>query len=212
MSECIELSMAKVKDELEAYHVAMEFLKALKSNAKEHLINNQRAIEWQIFKGSNVNVLAEKLFMVRFVYWPKYNLVAAIGQKYPDECRKILPLDFHYQNSADQNYDYEIYSGLGFEEVIERSKNLSPDEILQNIDYLEADDLAKESNLEYWRKTTCYKNICLRELSLEKVIYERDSDNYIAFTMSALKGEMDYEKNVHPFLRTVFNAIAAESM
>lgn len=49
------------------------------------------------------------LFTSRFVYWPNYDLLGVSGYKFPGEIENWFDGHFTFQNSSDQDYDYETW-------------------------------------------------------------------------------------------------------
>ena len=206
MSDYIELSMAKADSELEAYRLAKKFSESLKNNAEEYLMKDEYFIQRIINGHKDIEERIRDLFTRRFIYWPKHKLIAVIGQYYPNECRKLFPFDACYQTSSDRDDEYEAFDGLGFDDIIEKCKVMTKEEILKEETFLNSDDIDEEDKdeLDYWRRTVCSDAIYEKELSICDVLYEKDNDNFIRFSMNAINGPLDYSRNIHPILRKNF--------
>lgn len=126
----------------------------------------------------------EKLFTHRYVYWEKYELLGVSSE--------ILAHGFttqiYFQNSSDQNYEYNEWSGIPeFEETVKSIRGLSNETILEGYveDVEECND--KDEVIEYARKTLVYNKI-YEMLELDNWLWGRDG-RYTRYTVCSLDTE-----------------------
>ena len=105
------------------------------------------------------------LFSNKFVYWPDKGLVGVVGNL-PSKIGKYLVEDLvtiEFQNSTDQNYDYEYWYGINyFEEITELLKTGTTEWTLSYLNEGKVacytlEDITED--IEYYRKSAIYNSI-----------------------------------------------------
>lgn len=101
----------------------------------------------------------EYVFKYRWFYMPEHNIVGVFSI---DKCLNYLFDNVSYfQNSCDQNYDFEDWNGLKlFEDIAKKWKNMSEDEVKKAFysdDWHDEDDTMDDA--DYYRKSYCYDEI-----------------------------------------------------
>lgn len=96
------------------------------------------------------------VFNFRFFYLPQHNLLGMFN--IPTVARRLFDATCFFQNSTDQNYDYEDWNGVPlFEKIAEKWKNATDEEVIAAHDY--PDELRESKNFDYYRKTFAYDEI-----------------------------------------------------
>lgn len=102
-------------------------------------------------------------FIFEVIYYPKYNLLGFIGDV--ENGNKI-----EFQNSTDQNYDFDYYKGIDYiQDIVDKYKHISEKELLKI--YIEDNKNSNDYNFEYDRRTYCYKEI-MERLDIESYLYK----------------------------------------
>ena len=197
MSYRFDMCFIQCKSLTDAYEKARKFTEQYYKNADEVIAQNEFYIP------SRRNTLPDHianrlndywlygLFSIRFVYWKKYKLLGISGD-YPEKMMEMVDMHQYFQNSCDQDYEYEYWKGVKlFEGIVEKCKKMDWTEIQANIDY-ETEEKNEES-LEYYRKTRAYDEI-YGTLQLGNWLYDNlNTPEIIEFSMQALN---TYEKNI----------------
>jgi hypothetical protein len=94
--------------------------------------------------------LSNSILKYRCFYLPKYELLGIYGV---DKCVKdFFDNSIYFQNSTDQDYDYDIWNGIDiFEALRDNWKYMSDEDILEFY--------PDETDFEYFRKTKIYESI-----------------------------------------------------
>ena len=123
---------------------------------------------------------------LRYVYWPEYNLLGAVG--YPEilgkETAKLFPCHVYFQNQSDQDYDYGTYDGIPLFQQIAEQIRKSKDAVLDN---LTCDDASVDHEaVDYDLKSQVYKTI-EKLLDIDSYVYEDTPRNAHVMTTAYLK-------------------------
>lgn len=98
------------------------------------------------------------VFKYRYFYIPEYNLLGIFG---PSKCMNYLFNNVSYfQNSCDQDYDFEDWNGITlFEAIANKWKNMT-DEDVKKAFYSDGwHDEDDECDCDYYRRSYCYDEI-----------------------------------------------------
>lgn len=118
-----------------------------------------------------------KLFDVIYIYWPEKEILGIVGS-IPKEFDNLTTIAF--QNSCDQDYDFETWKGISyFEDIVEKYKDAAIEILRAHFD----DSDIKDTNLEYYRKWLVYEKI-YQEMELDNWIWNKGG-NFKTFTMNA---------------------------
>ena len=133
------------------------------------------------------------LFNISCVYWKEYNLLGVCGYDY--ECLvDIFPTHIEFQNSCDQDYDYEDWGNLIdiFNQKRDFVKNCNVDDILKILNkksnYYSKEEILED--LEYFKRTALYEEI-FSLLDLNNWLYDNSSNKFNRLYVNALNS---YEK------------------
>ena len=99
---------------------------------------------------------ARKTFTYRWFYLAKEQTLGVFGVS--TEMRVAFDTTIYFQNSCDQDYDFEAWKELKFlAPIVEKCKALTP----QQINEIRGDDDLEyyEETLDYYRRSLCYKEI-----------------------------------------------------
>ena len=202
MSYSFGMCFKRIKNKKAAYDFALAFTKKCYENADEmleqekHYIPTHRKYVFgeNAYKFNDVDRFwLYDVFNIRFIYWKKYKLLGIIGDNYPKECMNMIDTSVYFQNSTDQDYDYETWGKKIplFNLLIWQYKYKNAKQVLKKKNK-EYDDYTLEEitkNLDYHRKTLVYSTI-YEKLSLEKWLYKKGG-NYETFAFNAIE---DFEK------------------
>lgn len=198
MSYSLILSFCEVKNELDAFHKALDTVKYYKTvqgqdEIIDEIVGNEIITCDQINDPTFLEGLIYKHFRYKFVYFKKLNILA-----YNGKCQKIFPVSIHFQDSTDQDYDDSVWNGISyFEDIISRSKKLSRTELRDFFfEYgYGAEDFEEQSDFEYFKKSFVYKTV-FADLHLEDYLYLRDhedfhSEDFESFVLSGMDSPYD---------------------
>lgn len=89
----------------------------------------------------------------RYFYWKEYNLLGVYGV--PDCIRDLFDDTIYFQNSVDQDYEFETWDKINvFRDVATKWKN-SSEAYVKHTANIDEDDF----DVEYHRKSCCYNEI-----------------------------------------------------
>lgn len=115
------------------------------------------ANEWAVDEINEKWVL-DGMFRYRYFYLPRHNLLGIFG--IPDEIKNMFDTTLGFQNSCEQDYDYSYWKGVPvFEELAERWRTASNEIIIAKLFGKIDEELDRDGNFEYWRKTFAYEAI-----------------------------------------------------
>lgn len=143
------------------------------SSINSHLLKN--ATEWEKEELDRAWV-RNSVFSYRFFYIPEHNLLGVFGT--PDAVHGIFDTTVYFQNSCDQDYEFDEWKGIPvFEQIAEKWKNTTDEETLKhhNEKWGEYDD--DICDFDYYRKSFAYEEIwgmC------EKYLYNESEVTYIS--------------------------------
>ena len=187
MSYSFMMSFCEVKNKAEAFDKALAYIKQYQTHkGMSALINNRT---FPLLQQARTNSFAYDqalyaAFTFRFVYFPKHYILGLVG-----DFNDFSATSVYFQNSTDQDYDYEEWNGISlFEKLAEEAKQFSPDQIAQY--FPEASNKEIQENLEYWRRSCLYQ-IIYEELHLGKWLYRdykenEQDDTIVTFDLFAL--------------------------
>ena len=96
------------------------------------------------------------IFTYRYFYLPEVNLLGVFGL--PNVAHKLFDATCYFQNSCDQDYDYDEWKGVPtFEKIVEKWKNATEEEVRKQ--YEEHCKWDEECDYEYWRRSFVYDEI-----------------------------------------------------
>lgn len=107
-------------------------------------------------KGAQQEDWVRKVFTYRWFYLIKEQTLGVFGVA--TELRKAFDTTIHFQNSCDQDYDFDEWEKLDFvQPIVEEAKKLT----VQQVTKCWGDDDVKyyEQNLDYYRRSFCYSQI-----------------------------------------------------
>lgn len=192
MSYGFDLMFKQVSNKLEAYELAHEFANKCYKKGMEYIEDSKYYIpSMRLRCGEKADEYwLYRLFSFSFIYWEKYNLLAVLGQRYPEEARELFDLQVYFQNSTDQDYEFEEWGNCIplFNELVDKAKNMSVDEIYaifntDGKDWYEKEDI--EKNLDYYRRSAVYEQIYAL-LDLNAWLWDNDDFQFSRFSVSAL--------------------------
>lgn len=132
------------------------------------------------------------LFTSRFVYWPDYNLLGVSGYKLPGEIENWFDGHFSFQNSSDQDYDYDEWpTGIDqFTARINRVKNADDGRLLEYVDELMGEYSIEEikADPEYFKKV-CIYDMIYEDLQLNDWLYNRDNLAFYQLSINAINDD-----------------------
>ena len=200
MSYRFGMCFKNVKNKIEMYDFALEFTKKIYENAEEFINLNKYYIPTH-----NKYIFGEKayefndvdrfwlynLFNVRFIYWEEYNLLGIIGDNYPKVCLNMIDEKVYFQNSCDQDYEYEEWGNsiTFFNNIIEKAKQETPTNLIKEFNEVYKNYTLKEieEDIDYFRKSFVYQTI-FHQLDLGNWLYDKEG-NFKTFAFSAIENQ-----------------------
>lgn len=132
------------------------------------------------------------LFTSRFIYWPDYDLLGVSGYKLPGEIENWFDGHFSFQNSSDQDYDYETWpKGIRqFKARIDRIKNADDSTLYECIDKYMGDYSIEEikADPEYFKKV-CIYDMIYEDLQLNDWLYNHDNPAFYQLSINAINDD-----------------------
>lgn len=132
------------------------------------------------------------LFTSRFVYWPDYNLLGVSGYKLPGEIENWFDGHFTFQNSSDQDYDYEMWPTeiRQFKARIDRIKNADDSTLYECVDKHMGEYSIEEikADPEYFKKV-CIYDMIYEDLQLNDWLYNRDNPAFYQLSINAINDD-----------------------
>ncbi len=144
------------------------------------------------------NWAMRSVFHYRYFYDKEHKLLGVFGVS--KCCQDIFDNTIYFQNSYDQDYEYDEWKNIDiFEQIVNKYKQMSYEDIkniynkdLDEDSYFSFDNEYKNYNeeeklekIEYWRKSYIYEQIWSM---FEKYLYDEDSVVYLS-----LFGYYDFE-------------------
>lgn len=133
----------------------------------------------------------DTLFTLNFVYWKEFNLLGLSGYSYPEELESLFDCHIGFQNSCDQDYDYEYWSDkiMIFKEIKEKTINSSLKDIINYCkeykSYSDEDEEDIKKNIEYHKKSVLYDKIYCK-LALGSWLYGQDDDAFSRYSINPI--------------------------
>lgn len=117
--------------------------------------------------------MRNSIFSYRFFYIPEHNLLGVFGVPNVEE---IFDLTCYFQNSCDQDYDFEDWKGIPiFEQIAEKWKNATNEEVHKSFEY--PDEHEEPIDYDYYRRSFAYDEIWRM---CEHYLYSEDDVVYIS--------------------------------
>lgn len=150
----------------------------------------------------------DTIFSLRFVYWKDKKLLGLLGYDYPKELIGLFDCHVGFQNSTDQDYEYEIWSDkiTFFKELKDRFSNITVEELLSyynNDSYTSYTKEEIENCLDYYKKTFLYDQI-YKELDLSNWLYGHNSDKFKRYTINSIdciEKKLDIQRELKVLLK-----------
>ena len=147
MSYSFTMSFCEVKNKTEAFDKALAYIKQYQTHKGMSALINNRTFPLLTTQAARNNSFAYDqalyvTFTFRFVYFPKHKILGLVG-----EFDDFSATSVYFQNSTDQDYDYEEWNGISlFEKLAKEVKQFSPDQIVRF--FPELPDAEIRENLE----------------------------------------------------------------
>lgn len=143
----------------------------LPSISKDYLLKNDS--DWakeQIDR----NWMRNSVFSYRFFYIPEHNLLGVFS--IPDAVKDIFDLTCYFQNSCDQDYNFEYWNGVPyFEFVAQKWRNATDEEVYKTFEY--PDEHEEPVDYDYYRRSNAYNEIWKM---CEKYLYHEEEVVYVS--------------------------------
>jgi hypothetical protein len=184
----------KVIEANEVYHFFQEMKKEATNNLREIAKENYMYMPSQhslwsrelknasdmLKKEMDHQWIRNSVFNYRYFYLDNYNLLCVFGV--PNTLTKMFDCTAHFQNSCDQNYEWEYWNGIElFENIANKWKNASIEEVakfLERENDVEDMIVTEKEYPEYYHQEACYKEIW--DLC-ENYLYNEEDVVYISF-------------------------------
>lgn len=138
------------------------------------------------------------LFSFRALYWKNEGLLGLVGtlpENIGKEYKTIV-----FQNSTDQDYKYESWSGIKlFKNIVDYCKKCTKSQLTETFDWDLEEDIDEE-DLEYYRRSAAYKMI-YAELDLDNWLYNNDPEEIKEIRVCSIKDYEDLLINYNLLLR-----------
>lgn len=171
------------------------FFKKIKDTCKEkfddiakknfHYMPSLNSCKRRVFEGASDMAKREadeawvrnSIFSYRFFYIPEHNLLGVFS--IPDAVTDIFDCTVHFQNSCDQDYDFEEWKGIPlFEKIADKWQHATSEEVAKFLGYdIEEVKEFEASDPQYYAKTACYDEIWKY---CEKYLYNEDEVVYLS--------------------------------
>ena len=164
-------------------------------HAKE-MIGHQIPVEAIPSFRKSVNVETDEhwiqhVFNLRFVYWPEKHLLGLSGYDFTYEVNKLFDTHFSFQNSTDQDYDFDCWS-----DKINVFRNYKQRYMFADLKTLCKDNPKQWYTLEevkedpdYYRKTMLYEKIYEDVLHLDHWLYNEPDEKFVAITVNPIDSD-----------------------
>lgn len=216
MSYSFNMFFKQVNNKEEAYDFAIKTTKLLYKNMTEYILDNKCYIPSirslmaeKTLEETNKYWLSE-IFSLNFTYWEEHKILALLGWDYPTPIKDLYDVGICFQNSCDQDYEYEEW-GIGiylFNEVIAKVKDENDLDALIKICFPYGCDEYNLENLKndinYYKRTATY-DLIFDKLHLNDWMYHREDDDnkcFLNFSLQALDC-MDKHIKANLFLKYI---------
>lgn len=228
MSYGFNMFFKQVESKTEAFEFGIKIMNNLKENAEEYIRNYKYHIPshrdfLDVATNPNSYKQADEywlymMFVNNFIYWEEEKLVGMFGERLPKETAALFDTEVYFQDSTDQNYDYETWGDKisYFKEIINRVQSMKNESLLEvmkqrwHYDEDEVDEIQEmreriEKDSLYYRQSAVYE-IIFDELDLGTWMDDgRESDKFTRFNLCSINGGDEYFK-----LKTILKVIKME--
>jgi len=131
----------------------------------------------------------DTIFSLKFIYWEEKELLGMSGYNYPQELVELFDCHIGFQNSYDQDYDYNTWSDniTFFKQCKKLCINKTALEILQmyedDKDWYTEKEI--EEKIEYHKKSVLY-NMIYKGLALDCWLYGKNDNCFKRYTINAI--------------------------
>lgn len=143
--------------------------------------------------------MRNSVFSYRFFYIPEHNLLGVFS--IPNAVKDIFDLTAEFQNSCDQDYEFEYWKGVPyFEFIAEKWKNASESEVEEYCNNRYSWEFDKDECLDYdyYRRSNAYDEIWRM---FEQYLYNEEDVVYISmfggYEIAEQKGFVKKCKDAH---------------
>lgn len=198
MSYRANIYMKQFHNECDAVIFANKVSDVIMSHSKELLESNLGAIPVKDINNPYPYWLYG-LYNFKFVYFKDANILGLIGDYRIKEVSDMFDTQFYFQNSCDQDYDYELWDDkiFVFKELKAKIQSLSDVELVNvmindKLTYYDENDREYITNdIDYYRKTYLYE-VITNKLGVIDFIYDVESDKYNVFAINGIKSQHQY--------------------
>ena len=116
-----------------------------------------------------------RIFSYRWFYLKEQETLCVFGV--PDSLYNLFDTTIYFQNSTDQDYDFETWKELEFlDTIVEKYKTLTPEQINR----IQGDDDLRYyiNNLDYYRRSLCYREIW--DTYFDNMLYNNGDAVYVS--------------------------------
>ena len=119
----------------------------------------------------------KRIFTYRWFYIKEHQLLGVFG--IPNSLYSLFDSTVYFQNSTDQDYDFSNWDNVDlFKGIADKYRNLDLDGIVQLCDWYTKEELQENGQLDYMRKTLCYKEIW--DTYLDDKLYDKSKGIYLS--------------------------------
>lgn len=227
MSYGFNMFFKQVESKTEAFEFGIKVMNSLKKNAEEYIRKYKYCIpshcDFLEDTSSNSYKQADEywlymMFVKSFTYWEEKKLIGMFGERLPKETAILFDTEVYFQDSTDQDYDYETWGDKisYFKEIVNRVQNMDKESLLEvmkqrwHYDEDEVDEIQEtrekiEKDPLYYRQSAAYE-IIFDELDLSTWMDDGDeSDKFTRFNLCSINGGDEYFK-----LKTILKVIKIE--
>ena len=104
--------------------------------------------------------MRSNVFTFRYFYLPERDLLGMFNV--PSEVTNLFDKSIYFQNSCDQDYDWEVWEGIrDFEVIAQKWIDVSDETVFEKYkaDHFGTEDDREDFDYNYYRKTFCYDEI-----------------------------------------------------
>lgn len=187
MDYCIELGKRIMESADELIKENIYYIPSIRLNISEDMEKDYR-VNW---READRNWLY-KLFSVNIIYWEKYELLGIVGEIPKGIKETLTTIDF--QNSSDQDYDYDYWHGVHFfEDVLEKLEHADINTIFSYLnkngnDRYDITDI--EENPDYYGKLAVYDTI-YNALDIHKWLWTKEGD-FKTFSLQSINSSEEF--------------------
>lgn len=170
---------------------AMKFIEQVKNTMNENILQYfyDKKDEYTFPNVDYDRLWIRSAFTMRFIYWPHEHLVGLSGYAYPDKVKHMFDAYSYFQNSTDQDYEFEEWSSAI--NIFDRNKM---DFMSKNIETLyyqgyidqncyDLDDL--KDSPDYYKKSCLYDKI-YNDLKLDDWLWERPNSSFVSLKVNPI--------------------------